>query len=277
MTSSTAVGPVRLADALGWGSSVLGAPMIVAPRRFLRAIGVEEDPKTVRWTLAVGAREHLATLNVIANRQRRIGMWSRVAGDTMDLTLLVQAHRHRCRDANRLRGAMGIVGTLMLLDLYAAIRLSRAEGVHVSAGDDSEGEGADHDTGGGPTRVRTAITVARPADEVRSAFREFDWTAFEPAALEEAGEVRIVAAPGDRGTELHLDHEPKPAGGAPGALLAKVAGRSPDQTINDELRRFKALIETGVVPQSETSPEGPSAARQIFHKRAAQPVAGEAG
>jgi hypothetical protein len=71
--STPAVGPVRLADALGWSSSVLGAPMTVAPRRFLRAIGVEDDPKAVAWTVGVGVREHLATLNIVANRQRRIG------------------------------------------------------------------------------------------------------------------------------------------------------------------------------------------------------------
>ncbi len=38
MSAAPAVGPVRLADALGWGSSVLGAPMNLMPRRFLRAM-----------------------------------------------------------------------------------------------------------------------------------------------------------------------------------------------------------------------------------------------
>ena len=272
--SAPAVGPVRLADALGWGSSVLGAPMTFAPRRFLRAIGVKDDAKTIAWTLGVGAREHLATLNIVANRQRRIGMWSRALGDTMDLALLVQAFRHKRRSAPRLVGAMGIAGGFLALDLSTAIKLSRADRVQVSDGEDSAGQGVEHDQGGGPTRIKTAITVGRPEDEVRRAFRDFDWSAFEPARLEGSGDVRFASAPGDRGTEIHLDHQPTARGGAVGATLAKAVGKSPDQTIADDLRRFKALVETGVVPQSETSPEGPSARRQIFHKRPAQPVGG---
>lgn len=268
-----AVGPVRLADALGWGSSALGAPMTVAPRRFLRVIGVEDDRKAVAWTLAVGVREHVATLNIIANRQRRIGIWSRVAGDTMDLTLLAAAYRHKREDPTRLLGAMGIVGTLLLADLYTAIQLSRAEGVHISAGQDSSGEGADHDTGGGPTRVKTAVTIRRPEEEVREAFLGFEWSAFDAAELEQAGDVRFATAPGGRGTEVHLDHEPGVRGGGVGAAAAKVIGQSPDQKINDDLRRFKALVETGVLTRSETSPEGFSSARQIMHKRQpAQPI-----
>jgi hypothetical protein len=262
-----------LADVLGWGSSVLGAPMTFAPRRFLRAIGVDDDSKAVAWTLVVGVREHLATFNVVANRQRRIGMWSRVLGDTMDLTLLVQAYRHKRRHANRLFGGMGIAGGFLAVDLFTAIQLSRADRVHVSAGQGSAGHGAEHDMGGGPTRVRTAVTVRRAEDEVRQAFRDFEWTAFDAAELERAGDVRFAEAPGDRGTEVHLDHEPGATGGAVGAALAKAVGKSPDQAINDDLRRFKALLETGVVPRSETGPEGPSAGRQIFHKRPAQPAA----
>jgi uncharacterized membrane protein len=272
--SAPAVGPVRLADALGWGSSVLGAPMTFAPRRFLRAIGVQDDGKAVAWTLFVGAREHLATLNVVANRQRRIGMWSRALGDAMDLTLLGQAYRHKRRDANRLRGAMGIAAGFLAVDLFTAIQLSRADRAHVSAGQDSVGRGVEHDTGGGPTRVRTAVTIRRPEERVRQAFRDFQWSAFDASQLEREGGVRFAAAPGDRGTEVHVDHEPGATGGAVAVALARAVGKSPDQAINDDLRRFKALLETGVIPRSDTSPEGASARRQIFHKRPAQPVAG---
>jgi len=63
------------------------------------------------------------------------------------------------------------------------------------------------------------------------------------------------------------------AGGGIGAVAAKAVGKAPDQLINDDLRRFKALLETGVLARSETSPEGPSSHRQIFHKRQpAQPL-----
>jgi hypothetical protein len=244
--------------------------MTVAPRWFLQTIGVHPDAKAIGWTLAVGVREHLATLNIVANRQRRIGMWSRVVGDTMDLALLAQAYRHKRRDAERLQAAMGIVGGLLALDLYAAVQLTRADGSLVKDGGGSTGEGVRHDTSGGPTRVRTAITIRRPEAEVRSALATFDWRALDPAALQAAGALRLVPAPGDRGTEVHVDHDP---GGGVGAMAAKAVGKAPDQLINDDLRRFKALLETGVLPRSETSPEGQSASRQIFHKRQpAQPL-----
>ncbi len=268
-----AVGPVRLADALGWGSSVLGAPMTFAPRRFLRAIGVQEDSKTVAWTLGVGVREHIATLTVIANRQRRIGMWSRVAGDTMDAALLLAAYKHKCADPGRLNIALGLVGGIFAADLYTAVALTRAEGGDISDGSGSTGVGVDHDTGGGPTRVKIAVTIRLPQDEVRKAFRQFEWSAFDPATLEAVGDVRFTKAPGERGTEVHIDHEPPAPGGSIGATAAKLLGQSPDQKINDELRRFKAFVETGVIPRSETSPEGASSARQIMHKRQpAQPI-----
>ena len=44
-----------------------------------------------------------------------------------------------------------------------------------------------------------------------------------------------------------------------------------DQKVNDELRRFKAILEAAVDPRSEKTPEGPSAMRQIL-QRPAQPV-----
>jgi hypothetical protein len=274
--SAPAVGPVRLADALGWASSALGAPMTVTPRRFLRAIGVKDDGKAVAWTVAVGVREHLATVNIVGNRQRRIGMWSRVAGDTIDLALLAAADRHKRKDRARLLAAGAAVGGLMALDLITAVQLTRAERAHVREGSGSAGMGTDHDTGGGPSRVRTAVTIRRSEEDIRRAFREFHWTAFDPAALEAAGEVRFVPAPGERGIEVHVDHEPGVRGGAVGARAAKLVGHAPDQRIHDDLRRFKALLETGVVVRSETSPEGPSSARQIVHKRQpAQPVGGD--
>ena len=117
------------------------------------------------------------------------------------------------------------------------------------------------------------MTIRRPQEEVRRGFREFSWTAFDPRALEASGEVRFTPAPGDRGTEVHVDHEPKAPAGALGATAAKLVGRAPDQAMSDELRRFKAQLETGVLARSDNSPEGPSSARQIWHKRRpAQPV-----
>jgi uncharacterized membrane protein len=60
-----------------------------------------------------------------------------------------------------------------------------------------------------------------------------------------------VPAAGDRGIELHLDYEPQVRAGRLGVPALKLAGRSPDQKTDDELRRFKALIETGIEVRSD--------------------------
>jgi uncharacterized membrane protein len=269
--SAPAVGPVRLADALGWGSLLLGAPMLLTPRRFLRAIGVRDHAKAVRWTVFVGVREQLALLNIIANRQRRIGMWSRAAGDSMDAVLLINAYRGKPADAQRLRLAIAGAGGFLALDLATAVALTRADRAHVQDASASDGVGVRHDTEGGPGRVRTAVTIRKPEDEVRRAFREYDWTAFDRPELEASGGLRFRRAPGDRGTELHVDAQV----GGPLSGAAALVGRSPAQQVSDELRRFKSLVETGEVARSETSPEGASSARQILHKLPpAQPVGG---
>jgi hypothetical protein len=268
-----AVGPIRVADGLGAASAALGAPMLFAPRRLLRAIGVRDDAQAVATVMGVGAREFLATVTILGMRHRRVGAWSRVGGDTIDLTLLGIAWRNRRCDATKLLGAIAAVTGILAADLYTAIQLNRAEGTHLRDGADSHGVGVQHETGGSPARVRTAITVGASLDEVRSAFLAFEWSAFDPAALHDAGELRFAPAPGDRGTEVHLDYDPSVPGGSVGALALKLTGQAPDQKINDELRRFKALVETGVEVRSEKSPEGPSALRQMV-QRPAQPVGG---
>ncbi len=245
--------------------------MLLTGRRFLRGIGVQADAKAIAVTAAVGVREFAAAATILGMRHRRVGAWSRVMGDTMDLALLATAWRTRCEDAARLAGATAFVAAVLGADAVVAIQLSRAEGTDVPDGSSSHGVGAPEDTDGGPTRVRTAITVRGTEDDVRRAVSEFEWRAMDPAALQAAGELRIVTAPGDRGVEVHLDHDPAVRGGRAGATVLKLAGKSPDQTINDDLRRFKAYFETGVEVRSDKTPEGFSAGRQI-RQTPGQPV-----
>jgi hypothetical protein len=68
---------------------------------------------------------------------------------------------------------------------------------------------------------RAAITVNRPPDEVRRLW-------------DSPHEATFTSAPGDRGTEIRVE--------------------SDDAEVKDELRRFKARVETGVVPTA-TEPE----------------------
>ena len=77
-------------------------------------------------------------------------------------------------------------------------------------------------------------------------------------------------APGDRGTEIHVDLGGSRADGL-GGVLRKLEGSIDLTKVKDELRRFKQRVETGVIARSDGTPEGESAERKI-KQRPAQPL-----
>ena len=95
-------------------------------------------------------------------------------------------------------------------------------------------------------------------------------TVGENADVEHSGSVSFVPAPGDRGTEVHVRLTYDPPGGKAGALFAKLFGEEPGQQINEDLRRFKQVLEVGEVVRSEASPEG--SGQGIRRQRPAQPL-----
>jgi hypothetical protein len=111
---------------------------------------------------------------------------------------------------------------------------------------------------------KAAITVHRPLDEVRDLYSSAE---HRSAWLEEAGAtVAFQTAPGDRGTEVHIEL------GDEGSLVSKLKGDARLPKAKDELRRFKQRVETGEVPRSDGVPEGESAERKL-KQRPAQPLA----
>jgi uncharacterized membrane protein len=108
---------------------------------------------------------------------------------------------------------------------------------------------------------KAAITVLRPREEVQRLW--------ESSSNQPGGEVTFKDAPGDRGTEIHVDLEDSPSG--LGAALKKLRGGDEHAKAMDGLRRFKQRVETGVIAVSEGSPEGELAERK-FKQRPAQPL-----
>ena len=80
--------------------------------------------------------------------------------------------------------------------------------------------------------------------------------------------VTFADAPGDRGTEIHVDLE---GGSRLGELAGKLTGSDPLSKAKDELRRFKQRIETGEIARSDGTPEGELAQRKL-KQRPAQPL-----
>ncbi len=96
------------------------------------------------------------------------------------------------------------------------------------------------------------------------------WRSLDGATVPNAGVVTFVAAPAGRGTELSVQLQYDPPGGAAGAAVARLFGEEPAQQLRDDLRRFKQVMETGEVVLSDGSREG--AGQGVLLQRPAQPL-----
>lgn len=76
------------------------------------------------------------------------------------------------------------------------------------------------------------------------------WESLPGAEVQNAGSVwfRPVA---DGGTEVKVALQYQPPGGVVGATVAKIFGEAPDQQLDEDLSRFKQLMESGAV-EAET-------------------------
>ncbi len=103
-------------------------------------------------------------------------------------------------------------------------------------------------TATGPANV-TAVWEAEIIDDTPG--RRIAWRSVG-GNVPNAGSVRFVEAPGDRGTELHVELEWAPPGGALGASFAHLFGDDPGLIVETDLRRFKATMEAGFVAVNGT-------------------------
>jgi uncharacterized membrane protein len=77
------------------------------------------------------------------------------------------------------------------------------------------------------------------------------WRSLPGSRVENSGSVRFALAPGARGTEVRVQLQYTPPGGAFGRGLAWLFGEEPEIQVKDDLRRFKQLVETGEIPISD--------------------------
>ncbi|MCW2879036.1 MAG: putative rane protein [Sphaerisporangium sp.] len=295
----------RLACALGWASLGLGIVQLAAPGAVSRLSGVDDSAWARTGVRLVGVRELMHAAVLLGSRRPAPWVWTRVAGDAMDLTVLGRAMAKRTgwRRA-RVMAAMAAVAGITATDLYTATRANR-HGPRTQIM--------------GPMDLRAAITVNRPRQEVYRYWHDFEnlprfmahlesvetiaggyshwtakgparksiewdaeivedipdeliaWRSTEGAAVRNSGSVRFTDAPGGRGTEVRVEITYDPPGGKVGLAFARLLGEHPEQQVRDDLRRFKQVMETGEVARSDGTPEGPYALRQVL-QRPAQPV-----
>jgi len=82
------------------------------------------------------------------------------------------------------------------------------------------------------------------------------WRTLDKADVISAGSVRFTSAGRDRGTEVHVHLQYDPPGGKVGAAVAWMLRHDPNHTIQEDLRRFKQLMETGEVATTKGQPRG---------------------
>jgi uncharacterized membrane protein len=295
----------KLARGLGVFSLGLGLVQLLAPRRFLQAIGIGPRDDRVRPTRFVGVRELGAAGGLLARRQAAMWPWARVVGDVMDIGLLSRAMV--APDTNRRRVATALVAVVGItaVDLLAGFVVTN----------ERKPQGTATTTERGTRRIRRSVTVLVPRqrayelwrdfanlprfmnhleevrviDERRSHWRakapvggavEWDaeitedrsgeviaWRSVGGSQVENSGRVRFKDAPGDRGTEVHVELEYAPPFGSLGATVAQLLGEEPARQASDDLRRFKQIVETGRIPWSDATVED-----RKLKQRPAQPV-----
>jgi uncharacterized membrane protein len=96
---------------------------------------------------------------------------------------------------------------------------------------------------------------AEIVNEVRN--EVIGWRSLANAQVANAGSVRFRPAAGGRGTEVRVTLEYTPPAGKVGAAIARLLGEEPEIQVEDDLRRFKQLMESGEISTTDGQPSGP--------------------
>lgn len=275
----------QLAYGLGWFGVGLGLAELLAPRRVATMIGVSQEHRTL--IRCMGLRELVSSAAILRDPSSAGAVWSRVAGDVLDLALLGVAFTSRRSNHTPLAAATASVAGAMLMDVITAQQLTR--GIT---------------TRRGTIRIKTALIIDRPPEQLYRHWRDMSnlpqfmkhvervepsndgrshwvangpvgstiewdaeltedrpneligWRSIEGSELNHAGSVRFEPATGGRGTVVTVAMHYRPPLGTVGAAVAAWFGKDPNQTIKTDLRRFKQIMETGEVITTQGQPAG---------------------
>jgi uncharacterized membrane protein len=235
---------------------------------------------------ALGVREIASGVGLLAQPQRPMWLWTRLAGDAMDLTLLGMAFGTHRSHRGRLATATGAVGLVTALDLICIRRTSQlahgpAEPVQLAATiviersreelyrfwrdltqlprfmrsirevriiDQRHSRWFAAGSDGESLSWESEITEDRPGEYIA-------WRSTPGSRLDTEGVVRFEPAPNGEGSLVRLQVSYRAAANA-GSALGKLIATLARSEIKSELRRFKQLIETGEVATTDGQPSG---------------------
>jgi uncharacterized membrane protein len=298
----------QIARGLGWFSIGLGLAEVAAPRALARFLGVKDQGLLLR---VMGLREVATGVGILTQRRPAGWLWARVGGDIVDLAGLAMALASNDVKRTNIALATAAVAGVTALDVCCAQELSRKDGAATSRravrvtkaimiNRPSEelyrfwrnlqnlprfmtqvesvqvtGEKRSHWMAQGPGGKRVEwdaeIVEERPNELVV-------WRSLEGADVPNGGSVRFEPAPGGRGTVVKVELQYNPPRGVIAATVAKLFGQAPEQQVQEDLRRFKQLIEIGEIITTEGQPAGRASSTSWKYdqsiRRSANPVTG---
>jgi uncharacterized membrane protein len=88
------------------------------------------------------------------------------------------------------------------------------------------------------------------------------WCSLPGSTIDNAGEVTFTDAPGNQGTEIRACVSYRLPAGQVGSIAGKLFNPVVEQLLQEDLRRFKQIMETGEIPTTAGQPSGRSSDRQ---------------
>jgi uncharacterized membrane protein len=87
--------------------------------------------------------------------------------------------------------------------------------------------------------------------------QRIEWSSVPGSPVTMEGSVEFRQAPANRGTVVELSTRFQAPGTGPRRMLGQFLGKFPSFLMRNDLRRFKALMETGEIPTIEGQTHGP--------------------
>ena len=113
----------RIARGLGWFSIALGLTELFDAPGLNSFLGTSHKETTLRL---FGLREIAAGVGILTSPKPAAGwLWSRVAGDAMDLAALGAAYENRRSKHDNVAIAIGAVAGVTALDIFCAWKLGQ--------------------------------------------------------------------------------------------------------------------------------------------------------
>jgi uncharacterized membrane protein len=270
---------VKGARALGWFSIGLGAAELFAPGLIGQMIGIRGKETLIR---SMGIREIAAGIAVLTEKVPTRSMMSRVAGDAVDLALLGAGLTSPDAEKGKVGTAIGVVAGITALDVICVSQLqspsspiSTVQTIAVNKTPEecyqfwrnfenlprfmahvesvkAMGDGRYHWS----VKAPAGTTVEWDAELTQDSPNRIAWQSLPGADVVNSGTVEFQKAPAGHGTIVKATIHYTPPGGQLGSAIAKLFGEEPSIQAKMDLRRFKAVIETGEVPTTEGQSSG---------------------